>query len=314
MKQVKKDKLKQVKKNFKLDIVNLIKNNLNPSKIAIHLNISLPRLSYYLSSLKREGIIRKKGYGVWEVIPSGEVKMLSHKGSFQLKNIRGHAFIWKIKPNKSFNWLKLIKDLNYELKGLSKTPRVVINQRKVWLGNKYITIFETSLNSFYGANAIESKKNAIYEMIKIIEELKRTLKIDFKYQFTCKRQHYGLIDSTEAKQFIKEGKRILIKNEKGYWFSIDFSENKYQEAETINERDADIDSLGYQRLMNSHEKTKFKVTPEFILTTMNGIQKNQLIFDKNMKSHLEILKKLGLAIDRLTKAIKTKQTKIGDFL
>lgn len=406
--QEKKELKKQVKEfkkkkneNFELDIVNFIKKGLNPAKISVKLNLSMPNLQYYLSSLKKQNVIKKVGYGTWEVMPVGEVKILeklSHKGKlkdsiltknnlkkilvsekkdvclfcnikdieihhlkpkndggknslmnmipicknhhkfihsygynqemlkkiedykFNIKknlfkyfrkeeNVRGHAFIWKVKPEKIFDWKKLLnkKRIKYVEKGISKTPRIKIDGRKVWLGKTYITIFETDWSNYFAINPIESKKKAIFDLINIIEKLKK-ITGEFKYKFTCKRQHYGFIDNEDAKYFIKKGKRILIKNEKGYWFSIDFSDNKYKEAETIHSTDADIDGLGYQRLMNSHERTNFKVTPEFVLNTMNGIQQNQLIFDRNMKSHLEVLDKLGSAVDSLRKAVEDKLT------
>lgn len=300
-----KKQVEQVKNNFELDIVNLLKKGINPAKIATHLNISIQNLSYYLSSLKEQNIIKKIGYSTWEVIPSGEVKMLSHKASSQVKESRGHAFIWKIKPNKIFNWKEILelKKIDYVLKGISKTPRIILNGKKIWLGSNYITVFEPKWNSFFAINPIESKKEAIFDLIDTIEALKEIIG-DFKYNFTCRRQHYGFINNKEAMFFIKQGKKILIKNEKGYWFSIDHSQNKYKEAETIHEKDADIDGLGYQNLMNSHERTNFKVTPEFILTIMNGIQQNQLIFDRNIKSHLEVLDKIGNAVDSLTNEVK----------
>lgn len=308
MKEVKKRK---VKKDFELDIVNLLKKGLNPAKIAIHLGISMPNLSYYLSSLKKQAVIKKLGYGTWQVIPSGEVKLLSHKASLQVKNVRGHAFIWKIKViKKVFDWKTILeeREVPHIFKGIAKTPRAIINGRKVWFGKNYITIFEPKENSFFANNPIESKKDAVYEMIEVVEAIKSNLGIEFKYHFRCRRQHYGFINSQDAMHFIKKGKKILIKNEKGYWFSIDFSQNKYLEAETIHEKDADVDGMGYQRLMNSHEKTNFKVTPEFILTTMNGIQQNQQVFAENMKSHIKAIQDLGAGVRALTSAVKTKKS------
>lgn len=327
-KEVKKQ-VKEVKKDFELDIVNLLKKGLNPSKISTHLNISMPNLSYYLSSLKKQGVIEKIGYGVWKVIPSGEVKILTHKGSLQVKDVRGHAFIWKIQPNKKFNWEELLKDKEYELKGISKTPRIMINGKKVWLGTNYITIFEPDWNSFFATNPIEAKKNAVFDMIDTINKLKE-ITGDFKYKFACKRQHYGFVNNPEAMYFERQGKRILIKNEKGYWFSIDYSQNKYKEAETIHEKDADVDGMGYQRLMNSHEKTDFKVTPEFILTIFEQVAENQLKseiqlneFSKQIKSHLALIQEYRKenkawrhqTEKRIRKELKDgKQTKLGEFI
>jgi len=296
-------KMAQVKKEFELDVVNLIKKGLNPSKIAVHLNISLPSLSYYLSSLKRQGVIKKVGYGTWEVIPSGEVKISSHKGINQVKDVRGHGFIWKIKTNRKFDWESILK-VPYETKGLMKVPRVIINNRKIWLGQKYITIFEPKFFSYFGTSTIDSKREGVLEMIKTIEELKRTLNIEFQYKFTCRRQHYGFIKNIEAKAFLREGKKLLIKDEKGYWFSIDNSQNTFEEAETIHEQTADIDGLGYQNLMNSHKRTNFKMTPEVTLDLINKVTANQLIFDNNMKSHLEVLDKLGKAVNELREEIR----------
>ncbi|MCK9430200.1 MAG: ArsR family transcriptional regulator, partial [Candidatus Omnitrophica bacterium] len=56
-----KTQVEEVKNNFELDIITLLKKGLNPSKIATHLNISLPRLSYHLSSLKKQNVIKKIG-------------------------------------------------------------------------------------------------------------------------------------------------------------------------------------------------------------------------------------------------------------
>ena len=87
--------------------------------------------------------------------------------------------------------------------------------------------------------------------------------------------HLHLKKTEKHKFFIKKKQKILIKNEKGYWFTIDFSQNKYKEAETIHEKDALIDGTGYQKLMNSHERTRFRVTPDFILERM-GVKKSLL--------------------------------------
>jgi DNA-binding transcriptional ArsR family regulator len=297
----------EVKRNFELDIVNLLKKGLNPSKIAVHLNISLPNLSYYLSSLKKQNVIKKIGYGTWEVIPSGEVKILSHKGSSQLKEVRGHAFIWKIKSNKHFNWIGILneKKIDYVPKGIRQTPRIILNNKKVWLGENYITIFEPKLNSYFAVNPVEAKKEAIFSLlntIKLIQEITG----DFKYKFTCKRQHYGFVNNKEAMFFERKGQRILIKNEKGYWFSIDYSQNLYKEAETIHSKDADIDGLGYQGLMNSHEKTNFKVTPDFILQGFQSLTQAS-------KENNDLVKGLPLVINDLKKQIKSHLHLIQEY-
>jgi hypothetical protein len=301
-----------------LTILNYLQKGFNPSRICEVLGIKKQKLNYYLSSLKKENYIKKIGYGTWEINPQKEVQQnlkSSHKGSLQVnkevqqKSTRGHAFIWKVRPNKRIDYLALLtqKSIKYELKGISKTPRIVLNDKKVWLGSNHITIFENK--SYFAENTINSKKAAILSFLNDIEDLKQIFG-EFKYIFTCRRQHYGFIDNPEAKHFIGNHKKILVKNEKGFWFSIDFSDNLYIEAETIHEQDADIDGLGYQNLMNSHERTKFVVTPDFILnafnkqnTNINGLIQTQEMLKQNIELHMKVLKGIKSEVGNLGKAI-----------
>ncbi len=290
----------------------------NPHSISKEVNIKRPTTIQHLKELREKGLVKKgkndeNKYGeMWFVTDKGEYLVEKsvgfpinsrHKELTESKKTRGHAFIWKIKPNKKLNWKSILEKLQipYEEKGIAQTPRIILNKKKVWLGKANITIFEPKWNSFFNKTPIKSRNDAVYEMIRDINDLKEKLQIDFKYKFTCRRQHYGFVDNPDAKFFIKKKQKILIKNEKGYWFSIDFSQNKYKEAETIHEEDGMIDGMGYQNLMNSHEKTKFKVTPTFILETMNGIQQNQLVFAENMKSHIKAIQDLSKGVNNFRK-------------
>jgi predicted transcriptional regulator len=294
--------MRELKRKLYLDIVDSIKKGLNPSKIAVHLNISLPNLSYYLSSLKKEGVIVKKGYGVWEVIPSGEVKTFSLHDNQRLKENRGHAFIWKVKPKKLFNWIDILNTskVPYEMKGIAKTPRVIINGKKIWLG-KEITIYDK--NSYFGVNSIESKKLGIWELQELVIAIEKALGIDLSgYQFSCRREHHSIVENSLAIQCDKEGKSILVKNEKGYWMSIDNSLNLH-EAEAIS-KDSLIDALGIQRYFNSHKETNFKVTPTFVLEGFNKLIENQEYHDVNIKSHISAIQILGKAVNDLVEEVK----------
>lgn len=294
--------MRELKRKLYLDIIDSIKKGLNPSKISIKLNISLPNLSYYLSSLKREGVIRKAGYGVWEIIPSGELKINSLHTTERLKENRGHAFIWKVKPKTSFNWTDILNNklIPYEIKGIAKTPRIIINGKKVWLG-KEITIYDR--NSYFGVNSIESRKFGVWELQESVIAIEKALGIDLSgYQFSCRREHHSIIENSLAIQCDREGKSILVRNESGYWFSIDNSLNLH-EAEAIGQ-DSLIDALGIQKYFNSHKQTNFKVTPEFVLQSLNGIIQNQDYYSKNMVSHVEAIQTLSQGVKDLVEEVK----------
>ena len=301
-------------------ILNLLYKGGNPHSISKEIKKSVPTTREHLFALRKKGLVSKapegqEDYGyAWNITEKGKhliektvgFPLVSrHKGQTKVKKVRGHAFIWKIKPNKTFDWKKMLEDLKipYEKKGIAGTPRIILNKKKVWLGKQFISIFEPKWNSFFNKDPTKSRNDAVYEMTQDMESLKKLFNIEFKYKFTCTRQHYGFVDNSEAKFFIKKKQKILIKNEKGYWFTIDFSQNKYKEAETIHEKDALIDGTGYQKLMNSHERTRFRVTPDFILERMNqtdesinsliqlqkDVPKNMGLLAKQIESHLALI-------------------------
>src|SRR4030043_1688677 len=120
--------------NFDLTVFNLIKEGKNPSQISKDLSISKQKGNYYIRRLKKEGLIVKIGYGVWEV--RQEVKThLKHTTPLNKKSVRGHAFIWTIKiPEKlDINWIERLNKLgiDYKLVGKERFPRVFINNKKI---------------------------------------------------------------------------------------------------------------------------------------------------------------------------------------
>lgn len=304
--------MKQVKnssqaKSFYFTIFNQIKEGKNPAKICKDLSISKQKLNYYIRRLKKEGHIVKRGYGVWEALK--EVK-ISTKDTYpkEVKTVRGHAFIWNIKlPREIKGWLNrkeiLAKNnIAYKEVGLKGTPRIFVNKRKVWLGSKTLTIYEPA--SFYGSNAIESKKYAVITLLETLKKIESKLGINLRpYTFKPAREHYGLLKNDLAVQCNRNKEKIAVRDIAGQlWLWVDDSLG-LGELETGGVQ-ALPNNLGVQKWFNDHKKHNFEITPTFILNTMNGIQQNQLVFDRNMKSHLEILKRLGDEVQGLSKTIK----------
>lgn len=273
-------KRRLVKKDFELRVLGELAQGIMPVEIAAKYNMKPGHLSYYLSSLIKQKAIQRVGI-TWEILAAGQVKLSSHKGDTQVggqvKDKRGHAFIWKVKPSKAFGWVKLLKEkeIHFEVKGIAYTPRIILNGKKIWLGQRFITIFEPEEKSFYGRNALEAKKEAIWELIDTIDSLKKVLGIDFKYQFTCSRHHYGHIENLIAQRARKEKRSYVVKNEKGYWMSIDFSletpETEFNGA--VDKNDPDKHSMQFERFWNSHERTGFKADADFTLAKFKELDK-----------------------------------------
>jgi len=295
----------KVKKSALLDIIIAsIQAGKYPAQIAKEQKISKQKLHYYLRKLKDEGLIVKKGYGVWETnFYSNQVGHM----------VRGHGFMWKVKLHHHFQWKNILLKKKIPFKEQkNKTIRIIVNERKIWLGQKNIIIYEPA--SFFGRNSIESKKFAVLKLLKLLGVLEAKFGLSLKgkegYTFKVRRQHYALIKNALAIQCNEAGEKIQVYNKEGLWFLVDNSYN-LEEAETVHKDSAMLDNLGIQKYFNSHKDTGFQVTPSFILDYMNkanhlmiGMQKNQMIFDSNMSSHLEVLQNIGKAITELKEEIK----------
>jgi hypothetical protein len=293
--------------DFYLTILNLMKTGKNPTT---ELNISKQKLYYYRRQLKELGFLKKENR-IWKVI-SSKKEDLEHALNWKDKKIRGHAFIWKVKSNRDYDWKMLLerKDIKYNLvRGL--IPRIFVKDKKVWLGKNSITIYETK--SFYGKNAIESRKYAVFELQETIRELKRKLGIDFKYFFKPVREHFGMIKNELARQCNENGDKIIVRDTlDGEWLWIDDSTGMMGELETGGKgftKDRAAQNMEVQNWYNDMKRTNFKVTPTFLMESINGVTQNQIMFDKNYQSHLKVIKKLGNAVDELRKEIKSLTTK-----
>lgn len=288
-------------RNLLLDIIS---NSKKPIILTKQYNISKQLISYNLKVLKDKNLIRKLDKGQWEIVKDN-LNLTSKRIA------RGHAFIWKIKFHKKIKgWDKreqILTKLNIPFKKTGNTIRIKIKGKKVWLNNKTIIIYENK--SFFDSTPLETRKMAIFEMISTIKSLENRLKLKLgKYNFTTKREHIAWVKDNLAIQCNKEGQKIKVIDKGELWMEVDNSYNQDETEfyKTLN-NSALINSNGYNGYYNSHKKTNWKVTPEFILNTMHGIQQNQLIFDKNMSSHLKVLKELGEAVKDLRKEIKKRE-------
>jgi predicted transcriptional regulator len=295
MEEVKRDKV-----NLYLFVLNLLKQGKSPSKISKELNLTKQNLQYYLTTLKKKGIIQKKGYGTWEV---KEVQTFNSNTLDQNpKPIRGHAFIWTIKlPSEMKGWKEHLDNLKIPYRLVrGQTPRIFLGKKKVWLGQKTITLYEP--NSFYGQNAIESRKYAVFTLLEDLKKLERLLRFKLgKYVFSPAREHFALIKNDLAKQVNKEGEKIVVRDYNGDWLWVDASDG-IGELETGN-HNALVNNIGVQKWWNDMKETKFEVTPKFILNSINQVTQNQLMFNQNFESHVEAINELSSSVRKLTEQV-----------
>lgn len=307
-------------KTFYYTIIKLIKEGEYPLTISKKLGISKQKLNYYILNLKTEGYIKKLSQGAWVVLKEYDGKdwkrvkkiNIPHSEHFpsKSKKVRGHGFMFHLKLPKVRNWqnrLGFFGNRGIRYTSIAYGQMIRVFGRKVLLYDKSIVIYDKE--SYITEQAREARSTAIYEFKKTIMKIESMLNVDFKirnnYIFKVTKEHYALVKNILAKQYDKEGKKLYVSNAGGQWMIIDNSYNLH-ELETVKAGEAVDDNEGMQKWFNGMKDTQFKVTPDFILNTMNGIQQNQLIFDSNMKSHLEVLNKIGEAVKELRDEIKKR--------
>lgn len=302
--------------NLYLFVLDLLSQGKTPAQIEKEYAISKQKIYYYTTRLKKEGIIKKKQNGIWEVVQTH----FEHTRTFKKREIRGHAFIWKIKIPKELGkkWKDLLKEkkIVFKIQG-NGTIRAFIDNKKLWFGKESIIVYET--DSFYGENAIQSRKYAVISLIETLQKLSNKLNINLvRYPFKSSREHFGMIRNDLAQQVNRNGEKIKIRDDvDGEWLWIDDSEGMFGELETggkgISKDRAGLNK-SVQDWYNDHKKHNFKVTPSFILDSIGGLVKNNQMYMQNIESHINSVKLLGssaeansISTELLAKSVKEMQ-------
>ncbi|HDK42070.1 MAG TPA: hypothetical protein ENG87_01720 [Candidatus Pacearchaeota archaeon] len=300
--------------NLYFTILELFKQNKTTSQISKELNISKQKLYYYTRRLRDLGFLQKKGYLVWEVLRSKKID-LEHTIIWKSKSIRGHAFIWKVKLSRIYDWKLVLdkKNIPYKLvRGC--IPRIFINNKKVWLTKYSIIIYETK--SFYGKDAIQSRKYAVFSLLDTLNDFSNKVGINIgRVYFKPTREHYGMIKNELARQLNDKGEKLIIRDDlDGEWFWIDDSNGMFGEMETGGKgftKDRAGLNLEVQNWWNDMKRTDFKVTPTFLMENINKVvqvqkveQKNKVEYSRDLVQHKEAIKTMGRNTEANTKSIE----------
>ena len=288
--------MKRGRVDFYLLVLYHIKQGLNPTQIAKKHNISKQRISYYINGLKAKGLIKKVGYGTWETTEKTS-KNLHKDGDdfFYFSSVRGHGFQFKlILPRKLRNWEKRVdylikKEIPFKLVGYkSQIPRIYFKKYKIWLCKNSIIVYYPEALSFFSDSAENSKRDAVLNFHSIIKQLERVLKADFKiggeYVFEVPKRHYALTKNELAGHYIKDHKKIEIRDRKGeLWALIDNSLN-LEELEQVHpktaERDTDVVVEPFMNLLRENPK----ILQEIILNVTGNTRTMRL-----MQEEIDIL-------------------------
>lgn len=293
------------KKKVELDqILALIKSGKSPAQISKEFKIPKGTLAYSLDKLKKMGCIEKVGYGTWNYLKevrtrpkgtqAGDSNLSKKRGE---KEIRGHAFIWRIEFEKSYNWDSLVasykkKTLTFQPICRGKVHRLIFKNRKIWLTNKGMVIYEPL--DFFGTSSFEVKGTAVFQMDMLVKDLIAELGSKFyRYRFTTSREHYGIVKNELARQYNDKKEKLHVKAEDGsIWLWIDDSKG-LGELETADPTlNREVQNFWNDNIKKHHGK----VDASFTLKAIDGLTAAQvetnrqlLKYEEQNREHLKVI-------------------------
>lgn len=295
---------------------------------------------YYLNILKGQAIIEKFGYGTWKV---NEEIWKQNKYNFQkikpyglpqkappkvvlVRDIRGHGFVTKLKIPKIRNWEKrseYLKKKNIKDHGKqSKINVIFIDGWQFWLCSKSIILYAPKELDLLTSSAEESYLFYMYKIRQMFKKLESMLNFKFSnlkgYNIEISKQHYGKIHDDLAKLCNKTKDKLFVYDEYGeLWLMVDNSLN-LNEAETQGlkavERMDNVFKPFVNDIRSYYEGTGELPLMSDVIKIQVGIQKNQVVFDSNMASHISAVKELGSSVKEFNKEIKSFSTLIAKAL
>jgi DNA-binding CsgD family transcriptional regulator len=245
-------------------------------------------------------------------INSGNQKVYFEGGSSQPSHQRLHGQQFRIRL--------ISKSIKYQ-EILNKSNMIQIDGNTIRLYKDILEIY--SNKSFFGANEQEATyKSLIYWKSFIVgleNEFGVILQKPRTQNIKIVKQHYAETNSQLAKESQKSGKEIKVYSKDDGKLAV-IMDNSFNlnERECIHPSHNKIHSEAITKQVSDFIENNPPTNSElanFIKESaiqIRDITNNQLIFDKNMSSHLKVLNKIGDAINKLNKRLS--QTKLSEYL
>lgn len=301
-------KVKDLVKNTDYEILKGLSQFLTIKQIANYRKVSITSIYKGIYKLLSKGLIRKIGK-LYELTDSGINRLNSFIKSSNL--IRLHNLAFKIQIlNKPNNW-ELQRSKIVELRSLSKEVDLnnnsyeihSFNNLKIKTTNNSIIFY---MPSFYGKDTDECFKSALDSLFNSISKVESLFKIclikDRKANIEIISSHYAKLQDSLAKIYKTEGNKLYVKDEdENLWLIADFS-FRSEELETIFNKTAKEDMDTVKDFLNDLRKNPATLTQ--VLGLIRDTTANQIIFDKNMQSHISAIQELGTGVKKLTRVMR----------
>lgn len=288
------------------EILRLFSIGMTKKYIREKLKLSKSNFSNYLSKLELSGNIKRIGKYQVKVLSSSLIHPKVTRNLLDKRlNKRGHAHNFNILFQKEQDFWNnpLIKSAIAQNKAQALkfgSLRLTYKKYTIWINKATLTIY--SSNSYFSDDALSSKFIALQDLDNFIGYFKDKYQIKGNYGIEIFREHYGLIFNKFAEWLLSKGKKMEIKdkgNKSIIW--VDDSKDDdigLKEFEGI----SPLDVNNADKLFESHERTNWKVTPEFILNAFATSQNQLTQFSKQIESHLALIKQWKMSNEQWRKS------------
>ncbi len=322
------------KKNELTTIFNLLKQGKSKKDIKKLLKLSPSNFANYLGKLEELGVIKREGKWKVNILSSSlnhpKVTLIPIN---KILNKRGHAHNFKV----IFPSEENLKDKPSVKEFLNRKPRkgkrfkrvpVVLpfgsvkftfKRYTIWINKKTLTIYSNM--SYYSQDALHSKFRALQDVDNLVQQLKAKFGFKGGYGIEVFREHYGLIFNKFAGWLLARKRKLNVKtkgNKTILWVDdsmeddIGLKEFEGISPNSINNAD--------EKFFEEHEKTGWKVTPEFTMNGLNLLRENQekqalqiSQFAEALNKHIPAYEKMGNTAELLMNEIKSLKEEIANL-
>lgn len=277
-------------------------------------NLSKRTIYRNLNKLKDKGLVENL-YPIWKIVKGQSELCQSLLKSNKIFELHNYSYVLKLIEvpdwwNKRKPRLEKIKGWQFKQVSFGKNNpyEQLINENFVIQAYPE-SIIIISRKRYYGNSPYEVITEAINDVIDIISYLEERLKFRlFPNGIPClelRSNDFNRIKDYLAEHCKKEDRRFLVETDKGkVW--VDYSEPFGKESNTPDIQDT-LERHTKDLIMNKPllpSEIQGLVGQAF--QQINKVAQNQIIFDKNITLHQEVLREIRDAIKELKEEIKNK--------
>ncbi|MCK9370163.1 hypothetical protein M0R04_09685 [Candidatus Dojkabacteria bacterium] len=281
-------------------------------------NLPLRTLYRKLNHLKTLGLVHNI-FPLWKIAKNQADSLKVAKLLQNNKKIQSHKFSFILPLVNTPDWWQKRENRLIKLKEFHFKPISWGNSTYQQLAREdfLIQVFANSIvfinrKHYWTNDSYEAFIEALQDTLAILSLIEELFKCKFCKdgvpQLTVRTHHYVKLRDSMAEHCKKTGEKfeLEVNGKLRAWIDMseplgmEFGNRNYAPEDTRKYTNVVTDYIEH----NAARPVEVDKRIENVLHAIEGIQQNQLIFDHNMVTHLEVLTKLGKAVEALTGAVE----------